>query len=111
MKELSEMISIMQAAKEGKEIQWRFVIRTEDGWDACTPTTRMWDWFGCDYRVKPVEPRRVWINFYPEYPHPHKIGCGHESLELAQSYLEKTPGSETVEFVEVTPEVRAKLNL
>ena len=84
MKTLDEMISIMQAAKEGKEIQWRFVIRTEDGWDACTPTTRMWDWFGCDYRVKPVEPRRVLWSKTPE---------------------------DFAEFIELTPEIRKALNL
>ena len=97
MKTLDEMISIMQAAKEGKEIQWRFVIRTEDGWDACTPTTRMWDWFGCDYRVKPVEPRRIFVVTY--------------SNGLLSKCIDDSPNFPSGEFIELTPEIRKALNL
>jgi hypothetical protein len=53
-KTLDEMIAVMQAAKEGKEIESRALHGQYIVWDACLKP--VWDWKCFEYRVKPVEP-------------------------------------------------------
>ena len=49
-----EMIAVIQAHKEGKQIQYR---RGENmQWLDCTP---QWDFVLFDYRIKPAEPKKV----------------------------------------------------
>ena len=63
MTDIDHMIAVMQAAKEGKAIQYRARGNrgTDENWgDAPSP---IWNWAKYDYRVKP-EPRRIWVNMY-----------------------------------------------
>lgn len=56
MKTLDEMIAVMQAAKDGKAIEWRRGIGNSD-WECSTPA---WNWNVCDYRIKPEPKLRPW---------------------------------------------------
>lgn len=56
-KSIDEMIAVMQAFKDGKNIQSR--ARPDGTWLICREPS--WGWNGYDYRVKP-EPRI--FNFY-----------------------------------------------
>ena len=97
MTDIDYMIAVMQAAKEGKAIQRRRRNHSaiDENWrDA--PEQR-WDWFTFDYRVKPVEPRRIWVNDYPD---------GRESLARYETKEEAQANAgddciAQVEFVEV----------
>ena len=55
MKTIGEMIAVMQAAKEGKEIE--YCNRICGVWNDVT-IMPVWDWLSNDYRIKP-EPKRV----------------------------------------------------
>jgi hypothetical protein len=57
MKTLREMIEVMQAAERGKEIE---CCDHKKEWNSSPP---LWDWFRCDYRVKP-KPREIWLVGY-----------------------------------------------
>ena len=65
MNDIDHMIAVMQAANEGKAIQRRH--RTHRNIDGFWKDVRSlhWNWTDFDYRVKPAEPRRVWLNLYP----------------------------------------------
>ena len=97
MTDIDHMIAVMQAAKEGKTIQFR-VLDSSDidvRWrDAHAPS---WDWTVFDYRVKP-EPRRVWLNWYPTKKCRSSV-C-YDSREEAASFAIHDI-AEQVEFVEV----------
>lgn len=62
MKTLLEKIAVMQAAADGKVIQTDFQ-RAGTWVDNPSPT---WDWGVCDYRVKPREPKVIYVNEYPD---------------------------------------------
>ena len=65
MTDIDYMIAVLTAFKEGKEIQYRARGNrgTDENWgDAPSP---IWNWATYDYRVKPAEPRRVWMIMYP----------------------------------------------
>ena len=54
-KTYDEMIAVMQAARDGKQIEWR---RHSGGdWEQTTP---VWNWNVCDYRIKPEPKLRPW---------------------------------------------------
>jgi len=76
-KTLQEKIAVMQAAAEGKKIEFRDLVYV--AWADC-PNPK-WNWGYFDYRVKP-EPREFWINLYPcnMYPYDSK-----ESADLCAS--------------------------
>ena len=98
MTDIDYMISVLQAAKEGKAIQrrHRHLRGNDENWrDA--PEQR-WDWFTFDYRVKPAEPRRVWLNWYPTM-NCRSLVC-YDSREEAAS-LARHDITEQIEFVEV----------
>lgn len=59
MATLDEQIAVMQAAKEGKPIQYRVDIGNGK-WEDCHAPA--WNWTACDYRVKPNPPREFWLN-------------------------------------------------
>ena len=57
-----EMIAVIQAHKEGKQIQYR---RGENmQWLDCTP---QWDFVLFDYRIKPAEPKNVKLLAYLDW--------------------------------------------
>ena len=94
MNDIDYMIAVLQAAKEGKTIQYgaRRNRGTDKNWgDASNP---IWDWATYDYRVKP-EPRRIWVNMYDDHR-----GFAHPSREQANARA-GNHRDECVEFVEV----------
>jgi len=99
MKTIDEMLAVMQAAKEGKEIQKRYlypsVSMTNEWVDFHIPD---WNWGIYDYRVKPVEPKRVRL-------YVNEKGCP----SWIPNSTDKTLNIS--EFIELTPEVRSKLGL
>jgi len=87
MKSIDEMIAVMQSARDGKLIESAH-SEEECGnlkyWvDDPSPT---WSWANRDYRVKVVNPRKVTVVYGPD-------------------------GSIESEFIELTPEIRAKIGL
>ena len=98
MTDIDYMIATMQAAKEGKAIQRRY--RTHPVTDVYWKDTPKpdWNWTDFNYRVKPAEPRKVWLNFYPT------INCRssvcYDNREEAAKFACCEP-SQQVEFVEV----------
>ena len=51
MKKLKEMIEVMKAFDEGKEIECRFIGNDAEQW--CKFYTSNWNWEDFDYRIKP----------------------------------------------------------
>ena len=93
MQDIDYMIAVMQAAKEGKEIQRRHLHGIDAPWiDTPKPS---WNWSTFDYRVKPAEPRRIWVNMYDD-----RRGFAHPSREQANARADNYR-VECVEFVEV----------
>ena len=99
MQDIDHMIAVMQAAKEGKAIQSRRRHPRPDI-DACwrDAPEPSWNWSTFDYRVKPAELRRIWLNVYPT------MGCRssvcYDSREEAASFA-RHDITEQIEFVEV----------
>ena len=95
---LDHMIAVMQAAKEGKAIQRRH--RHLHGIDAHWKDTPepIWNWVMYDYRVKPAELRRIWLNWYPTKKCRSSV-C-YDSREEAASFAIHDI-AEQIEFVEV----------
>jgi hypothetical protein len=53
-----DILSVVQANKEGRMIQWQArTLETSPWQDAVNPT---WDFYRCNYRVKP-QPREWWV--------------------------------------------------
>ena len=95
MNDIDHMIAVLTAAKEGKAIQRRH--RTHRDIDGFWKDVRSlhWNWADFDYRVKPAEPRRIWVNMYNDY-----MGFAHSSREQADANA-GVNRVECVEFVEV----------
>ena len=95
MNDIDHMIAVMTAAKEGKAIQYRSrTHRNIDGFWRDAPNPH-WNWANIDYRVKPAEPRRIWVNMYDDHR-----GFAHPSREQANARAGNYR-DECVEFVEV----------
>ena len=99
MTDIDHMIEALQAAKEGKAIQSRRRHPRPDI-DACwrDAPEPSWNWSTFDYRVKPAEPRRVWLNVYPTMN--CRSSMCYESREEAAEFAYYEV-SQQVEFVEV----------
>ena len=101
MTDFDHMIAVTQAAKEGKAIQSRH--RPYNGIDVRwkDSPSPIWNWATFDYRVKPAEPRKVWLNWYPTTNYRSSV-C-YDSREEAANYA-RHDITEQVEFVEVVKE-------
>lgn len=89
-----EMIDVIQAHKDGKQIQFQ-----AGGcllWIDVQDNDPSWDFNSCNYRIKP-EPRRFWLNVYPDT----RIYKVHLSLQSATENKSKRIPVETIEVVEV----------
>ena len=99
MSDIDHIIAVMQAAKEGKTIQSRNRERYHDdinaGWD--DTTSPMWDWSAYDYRVKPAEPRRIWVNLYSSGVLSDRNWCSQSEAK----HSAMISGTKQIEFVEV----------
>lgn len=84
-----EMIAVIQAHKDGKQVQYRRLSMGEDDWlDLPDPA---WDFSCSNYRIKP-EPLILWA----EYKHNGKL------LTVYESAQEPKYGGTLKKFVEVT---------
>lgn len=54
------MIAVMQAASDGKEIEYRNNDQLSNGWKPCPQPS--WNWIHCEYRVKPEPKLRPYAN-------------------------------------------------
>lgn len=94
--ELDRKIAVMQAYRDGKVIQ---ITNGRGNWRDDGSVPLIWNW-GChDYRVKPVEPRRLWVLSTPD---------GSGVTNQFSQYDTRLP---SIQFIELTPEVREKLGL
>lgn len=57
--ETKAAIEVMQAAVDGKPIQWR--PRHLDNWEDIDHDVILWSWDDDEYRVKPRRPREFWL--------------------------------------------------
>ena len=98
MNDIDHMIAVTQAFKEGKAIQSRH--RPHRDIDVCwkDAPNPSWEWATFDYRVKPAEPRRVWMIMYPTMGGRSYV-CYNSREEAAKFAC--FDASQQVEFVEV----------
>lgn len=63
MKTTAEMIEVMQAFERGEEIEVLVTgLGGQSAWITAFPPG--WNWSNTDYRIKPREPRVIWVNEY-----------------------------------------------
>lgn len=86
---IDEMISVLQAAKAGKPIQFK----VHDGGWADVDNTPDWNFSYCDYREK-IVPRVVYFN---EYPDGH-VGPAYKTY--GEAMQNGNHGGSVVKFVE-----------
>ena len=60
-----EIIEVVQAHRDGAEIECSYINRTEEKWGTASP---VWNFEHFKYRIKPKprEPRVIWVNEYPQ---------------------------------------------
>lgn len=97
MNDIDHMIAVLQASKEGKTIQSRYRSYESSDW-IDVAGSNMWDWATFEYRIKPAEPRRLWLNWYPDLGR-LSYGCYDRREEAAKFACSE--GSQQIEFVEV----------
>ena len=97
MNDIDRMNAVMQAFKEGEAIQSRNRTHEFSDWDDVAGSN-MWDWYTFDYRIKPAEPRRLWLNWYPALG--RLSSAFYDSREEAAS-VARHEVSQQIEFVEV----------
>lgn len=72
-----EQADIIQACVDGKTIQLKSKFEPNDAWR--DSAVQLFNFSGYSYRVKPVEPREIFVNEYPK-----GLSCAqHASYELA----------------------------
>jgi hypothetical protein len=74
IEETKKAIEVMQAFVDGKTIQ----IKTAGRWFD-TIMNPLWDWYETDYRIKPTEPKEIWVNEYADW---NGHGCITEAQAL-----------------------------
>jgi hypothetical protein len=78
-----EMIAVIQADKDGKEIQYR-MKHPSYTWYKCEPVP-MWNFCECDYRVKP-KPREFWVLLAADNAACTVYDCMQEACTHAEKY-------------------------
>lgn len=76
---IDEMIAVLQAAKEGKAIEFRSKSARTSWGSAATPS---WDFFSNEYRVKP-EPIEIYMVYMDE---PRCVRVYFDTWKSAESY-------------------------
>lgn len=92
-KETSGKIAVMQAHVEGKEIEAK--CPNSEWYHEPNPT---WNWFLVDYRIKPREPRRIWVGEKGKILSPYHFENRNEAISHS---LQIYGDVEAIEFVEV----------
>ena len=91
IEETKAKIAVMQAAVDGKDIEYR--VGCDDEWNSLGKDSYLWNWAKCEYRVAPPKPREVWI-----FQHENDGLC----LDAVYKYLPPpAPGYKAIRFVEV----------
>lgn len=88
-----EMIDVIRAHREGKQIQFS---SPGNGWRNCLDDPS-WNFQTNCYRVKP-EPREIWVNVYDD----NSYGSIHDTKERAIAYC--NAGGTTIRFRAVIDE-------
>lgn len=83
MTDTAYKIKIMQAFENGKEIE----ICSPDGWQ--TTTRPNWNWYSHKWRIKPREPRVIYVT--------------QRGRRLDERWID-TPASDRVKFIEIIGE-------
>lgn len=96
MSTLDEKLAVMQAAKDGKTIEFKRKL-TNSGWAVIVAPG--WDWQSFEYRVK-REPRTFYINEYPDNEY-GVIGYAYPTKESARMDAGVPPARRAVKYVEV----------
>ena len=80
MKTTQEMIEVMQAYVDGKQIE---ILYSENWEDNSVP---LWNWWNNDYRIKPKAKVKRWLFAY-DNPHSNcpGVSIGHYSDEVGAS--------------------------
>lgn len=96
--ELNRKIAVMEAYRDGREIEYRRYAYQIDWRDSADPSPA-WNWAEFDYRVKPEPPIALTLlrSATGEYH--------------GGSWCFKNRKESEIRFLELTPEVRVKLNL
>jgi hypothetical protein len=75
----ADKIKVMQAYERGENIEFtpdKMLAPKHKCWMLSKPK---WNWQRYDYRIKPVEPKTIWVNEYKDKTAPH----AHNSKKLA----------------------------
>ena len=101
------MVRVLEAHQEGKEIQCKSKTQPSFVTWGDTPDPA-WDFPNFEYRVKPVEPNIVKLELWKcgLTREPYLVGSGDVSGEGGSGDHDT---GDRVEYIELTPEVRAKL--
>jgi len=96
MTDLATKIKIMQAALDGKEVEYLDTRYTTE-WAGYKNTEPSWRWNDFDYRIKP-EPMELWVNVWSD----RETNLCWESKENAEAAAHGVPGYiKSVKFREV----------
>ena len=101
-----EKIAIMQAYINGEEIECKPQKSSEwTNMDDCVPSDPIWNWEGCDYRIKPVKPETLEERIREEY-------SGFDVVMLEERHLlgieVHRPVDETIGSIEFMPHTTAQ---
>lgn len=95
MSTLQEKIAVMQAAEAGKEIEWS--IKHKAIWRLATGPC--WDWLNYDFRVKPREPRKFYVNEIDG-----NLSINHHETESDAKEATMARNARVINFIEVLDE-------
>ena len=84
-------IAVMQAFERGDACEWQYREGDGDRWTRVEVPS--WDWDGIRYRIKPKDPRTVYVGFGAN---------GYMMVNRSADYIEQYDGSlKIAKFVEV----------
>ncbi len=98
MKTDAEKIEVMQAFLRGQEIQVMSLEGLSDAEWHNHPAP-VWSWGICDYRIKPREPRVIWVNEY--YGQDDVVHDNEESAIRGAARNSYAPKRTAVKYIEV----------
>jgi len=97
MKTTAEMIEVMEAFERGEEIQAREIFSESEDWLAViNQPSYKWNLERYDYRIKPREPRVIWVNEYEK----GIAGAAHMTMEDAVKHAGERVVRTAVKYVE-----------
>lgn len=99
MKTTKEKIEVMIATTLGKIIQARPLNESKGWYDISKPS---WNWYKCDYRIKPAEPKVIYVNEYGDIQ--ILVYIGHITKEKALKRSSAIATRTAVKYQEVIEE-------